>query len=478
MRAQHDQLKLARVCLQLRSPMAIGSGLYDGLAVQPCVLDANGLPVIPATSLAGVLRSLMPAARRERLFGAAADVDLPENGASQLMISFAHIHDSGNAVVDGRVSRATLEQDAILAPLVATAGTKPLRDQVRINPCGTVDDMGKFERSIVPAGHRFSFELQLWHGKADAAQAQQDWQDLQQALQDTGFALGGGSRSGLGRIAIVNWCETCFDMCDPAHAQRFATLPVRLDQPASVLTAVKLAAPPSAASSARQAWEVWQLQLQFTDYWRIGRGLESIAPAAASAEEAADLLPLTQRVVQWQHCRGELARQLYLPASGIKGALRHRTEFYLRCMQLGNGKPDSENQNALEHDSGSLFGHIGSNDADLPGSAGRLMIEDVFLPLPTAPSSAHAHTIMHNSIDHFTQGTRDGALFGEEMLYQQSWQCKVALKPGATSSARQALQLALADVCQQRLALGAASARGHGYLQGTLCAMQEGNCDV
>ena len=466
-----DQLKLARICLQLRTPLALGSGLYDAMAQLPYVLDANGLPVIPATSLAGALRSLLNDCSRlndgsqrpagSRLFGAAVDVAAPENGASALSISFAHIHDANNGVIDGRVAREQLESDPILSPLVGSV--KPIKEQVRLNEYGTVDEMGKFERSIVPAGHRFSFELQLWHDQEGAEQAQTDWQNLQRALQAPGFALGGGSRSGLGRIVLVQWCEASFDLRNPQQAQRFAALPVRLDQAASVLTPTPL---PAKAAGPQQGWEVWQLDLQFSDYWRIGSGQDAVCAPAAGAETAAQLLPLTQQVVQWTNQRGQLARQLILPGSGIKGALRHRTEYYLRCLQLGNGLSPEQNSQTLEQDIASLFGRIGSNDAKLPGSAGRVWLDDVFLPLPR-----QTQTLMHNRIDHFTQGTRDGALFGEEMLYQQTWCCQLALQAGSTPNAYQALQLALADLCQQRLPLGSASARGHGYVQGSSSAV-------
>ena len=51
---------IARFSLQARSALSIGTGGTDGVFDHPIVRDANGLPLIPGTSLAGVLRRPRP----------------------------------------------------------------------------------------------------------------------------------------------------------------------------------------------------------------------------------------------------------------------------------------------------------------------------------------------------------------------------------------------------------------------------------
>ena len=49
---------LAHVTIELSTPLTIGTGNGDDLNDSTCVLDTNGLPTIPGTSLAGMLREL------------------------------------------------------------------------------------------------------------------------------------------------------------------------------------------------------------------------------------------------------------------------------------------------------------------------------------------------------------------------------------------------------------------------------------
>ena len=48
---------LARVVLEAKTPLCISSGEKDLVSDSMCIKDANGLPYIPGTTLAGVLRS-------------------------------------------------------------------------------------------------------------------------------------------------------------------------------------------------------------------------------------------------------------------------------------------------------------------------------------------------------------------------------------------------------------------------------------
>lgn len=457
-------VKLARITLQLRSALSIGSGVYDALAVHALQRDANGLPVIPASALAGVWQGLLP--DYETIFGDAALKGKDEKGMSALQISFAHIHAANNQVQDGWIDLAQAQADPILAPLLSSQA--PRRDQVRLNKYGVVEGDGKFERSLVPAGHRFSFEIALWHSPEAAAQAQQAWLALHAALFNPAFRLGGATRSGLGSVQVQAWGEAEFDLRVAADVAKFASLPHRLDVPVPLLQ-------PRAVASSTQCG--YLLELEFLDYWRVGQGSESLLPLDdAGDKQGADLLPLTQEVVRWPTAPEQLAElkaNLYLPASGIKGALRHRMEYYLHCLQMAasNNQPEQ-----LAQQVASQIEAVFGNAADQQGGhAGILAFEDVLLALPgetelaAKPQRQH---ITHNSIDHFTQATRDGALFIEQMLYQGGFSCRVSLLAAADLSAlqQQALELAFDDICQARLALGAASARGHGYLKGQWCA--------
>lgn len=491
MKSAFSCVKLARITLQLRTPLAIGSGVYEGLAVQAFVRDANGLPVIPASALAGVWQSLL-APEHHAIFGKAAQKGQDESGMSPLQISFAHIHAANDVVMDGRVLLEQPEHaqpsQRILTPLLS--GSPLRRDQVRLNQYGVVDAEGKFERSIVPAGHRFTFEITLWHSSAPdlAEQARQAWLALHAALLSPAFRLGGGTRSGLGGVSLHAWREAFFDLRQAADVARFASLSTRLDACPDIF---------QAASTVPAPMEIprYAVELEFCDFWRVGQGSTSLGQMAGADADTgkteADLLPLTQQVVCWSSAgsgsssgsgsgsnltaspqQASLQQHVYLPASGIKGALRHRIEYYLHCLLMGSA--DATAGVSVQSELLTLFGSVADNDT---GHAGILLFDDVLLPIVTqgAAKPGHMHSVQssqvthitHNRIDHFTQGTRDGALFVEQVLYQTRFRFDVSLHAKLSVLQQQALELALDDLGAGRLALGAASARGHGYLQGS-----------
>ncbi|NOU05581.1 MAG: hypothetical protein HOO99_05295 [Hyphomicrobiaceae bacterium] len=66
-------LQIARVTVEARTPLSLASGSYDARFDTLLVRDANDLPALPGTSIAGVLRrvfeSRFGAERTTSLFG-------------------------------------------------------------------------------------------------------------------------------------------------------------------------------------------------------------------------------------------------------------------------------------------------------------------------------------------------------------------------------------------------------------------------
>ncbi|MBS4039204.1 MAG: hypothetical protein KGZ81_01250, partial [Flavobacteriales bacterium] len=54
-----DNVFLAQIIIEAKTPLAVGTGDKNVITDQPVSLDVNGLPYIPATSIAGVIRHLM-----------------------------------------------------------------------------------------------------------------------------------------------------------------------------------------------------------------------------------------------------------------------------------------------------------------------------------------------------------------------------------------------------------------------------------
>ena len=179
--------QLARVVLELKTPLAIGSGNKNIKTDSVVAKDVNGQPYIPGTTLAGLIRHALPEGKVQRQMG----WQEKEGGeGSRLIITEAKLLSADGTPIDGLSS----QQDAI----TRLCRELPIRQHVRINSQGTAVEGGKFDEEIVPKGTRFCFECELLcEEKCD------DLMDKVIAiLQTNDFRIGSGSRSGLGQIGI------------------------------------------------------------------------------------------------------------------------------------------------------------------------------------------------------------------------------------------------------------------------------------
>ena len=188
-----NEFHIARITLEACSPVMIAGGgddpLYDVLLAR----DVNGLPMLPATSLAGVLRHGF-GEDEEKACAFFGYQNVEEGQASLLGFTDGLFHWSDDKPRDGiELDRESLKNDSI-----ANLGLKQgpvTRDHVRLDERGVVDRDGKFERSAVPAGSRFTFEI-TQRGDGSALKAV-----LSHVRQ--GLWLGGATRSGYGEMACI-----------------------------------------------------------------------------------------------------------------------------------------------------------------------------------------------------------------------------------------------------------------------------------
>lgn len=158
-------LHVARVVLEATTPLSISTGASDGVFDSALVRDANGLPALPATSVAGVLRSLWTQEKgtdsARELFGFQARAD---GLASRLHVGWGSLLDSRGRATTGLllgVEAERLRTDPILKDVVHQHRMPLHRNRVRLTHRGAAADAGKFDRTILPAGHRFALELRL-----------------------------------------------------------------------------------------------------------------------------------------------------------------------------------------------------------------------------------------------------------------------------------------------------------------------------
>ncbi|MFH1465589.1 MAG: RAMP superfamily CRISPR-associated protein [Pseudomonadota bacterium] len=479
---------LAHVTLELTTPMTIGTGGGDDLRDSTCVLDANGLPTIPATSLAGMLRAAWAARKTrdevEALFGFQRGV---HGAPSRVELSWAAVHGAKDLPVPPRVAPEALIGDPVLAFLEAGV----VRDHVRLDHKGVVDRAGKFDELLVPAGARFTFEL-LVH----APDEEKTLIDLLALLHRGGLRLGGRTRRGFGSFKVARCASGSFDLRRAQDRAAFARVPRDLAAPGSGLTETRpeqLPAPEAPRDRVRV-----ELSLRPQDHWLFGTGT-AVRPEHRTREQgregkAHDKVPVTERRIRWSGGQGSVVSvenaEVLVPASGIKGALRHRTLFHARrragqwaldtvttdhlddfrqwAEAPDRERPDplgGEHSGDVEQAVAALFGSIkrarDADDAEDAGLPGRVFLTDLYLD----PAEARSGALQHVSLDRFTQAPMDGLLYSEAPI-SRSPKLMVTLdidREGVPPLALQALADALEDLAAGRLALGAGANRGHGY---------------
>lgn len=440
---------LALVTLQAESAHGIHSGASD--LVQDVVLqrDANGLPALPGTSIAGVLRHLYlghyGAESTDNLFGFAQG---DQGHSSGVQVGWGLVHDSSNTPQEGL--RENIEQDELL--LALSADHPIVRQRVRLDARGTAQEQGKFDVTFIPAGVRYSTLISFW---SDGTQAdEQAWQNLLELLHSSAFRLGHGTRNGAGVFSVQALHCGRWDLA--TEKDGFIKRPrTRVAARQLPLISVKEPTQPLAV----------ELKLKSESGWRIGGGDVALGFAK---DESPDLLPQTEWKVNWSNQQASIGERVHLlPGSAIKGALVHRFAFHYRCLE-GNWVTDEPVSPHLEQAVRELFGYAGDREDE--GQAGLVFIDDIYL------DDAQTTTQMHNRIDQFTGGVMTGALFEEGLLWQTDIKIKLQLHNSERLNAlsddyREALKRTLDDLCTGRLPLGASSSRGHGVFLATETAV-------
>lgn len=481
---------LARVSVETASPLSIGSGEPDPRFDVLLVRDANDLPCLPATALAGILRRAVgkPVVGSNEavdlgtaLFGQArqAREDYVEGmiEASPVRLTWGCLHDSSDRPVDGlRLGGLSeLAKDDVLADALDIQPVK--RDHVRLTGQGVAKDRGKFDRGALSVGHRFTFDLEY----RSSTENDPHWTRLLDCLSAGSLRLGGGTRRGYGHLKVFRLHTMTVDLTGNGAVDRYLSWPSRLDgQLPSEASAVPL-------EPGRQAPGTIGVVLQPDDFWRVGGGSEPVSTGKRPREQDTaqpQLLPVTEPCIDWAETGGsatgrpgERAR-LVIPASGIKGALRHRTVFHFNRFEQQFGD-DPGKIAAFEQppEIDALFGYVrepepGTEATDGEGGenarAGFVSVRDGILE--EEPSYGE---LWHNGIDRFTGGVRSGVLYGEQLAYGGKIRLAIDVEDVGESGnvgdqARKAFAAALDDLCTGRLPIGAGAAKGHGYVTGEI----------
>lgn len=432
---------LANITIELQSPLCIASGLENSYSDTQVRRDWNNLPVIPGTSLKGVIKSLASEKALE-LLGKDTEPNTAENTGkgSSLIVNDALLQDSKGNVY------TTLNNEVFQDKLLKQYKVLPNREHVRINHLGVTDGQGKFTNAIVHKGSRFQLQLKLEVPKAQ----DEIWEELLNLLYSPDFLLGSQATNGLGRIKPISVVYRKYDLKNIDDLKDFCAF-----TPYSKIIDGDI-------FKEKTTQSVFKLYEEFkftTDAIHIGIGYGDDEVNATNLKEKNILWNKDGSFLKEENC-------YIIPGASIKGVLRHRTFYYLcppydwksRTNTLHDYKElQKKAQTALE----SLFGSAAENEN---GHIGNVIVEDV-----TIEKDKVAETpFQHNSIDRFTGGTIDKMLFSEKVFaIKQPTSLKIWLsnQKDLEDNVLQAFNKAIDDLKKGQLAVGGNTTNGNGFLK-------------
>ena len=463
---------LARFVIEAETPLAVSSGEKDVLTDALVATDVNGLPYIPGTAIAGVVRHMIDDIEREKdperfsklkakdrassaYFGYQ---DKSDGGrGSEIIFTEAKILNSEGMVIDG-MNLDVREKD----PLLQNYNKLPIRQHVRINNKGVTDKTGKFDEQVVFAGTRFCFELEMV-AKDDAIDS---FNKVIEQVQSRTFRIGGGTRSGFGKIKVKDLQTKTLDLTKQEQLKAYLEKSSSLN---SDFGDSKYHEPES--NNKFDGWVKYELKLRPEDFFLFGSGF---------GDEDVDMTPVKEKKVVWENdVNGRLSEDLVLiPAASVKGALAHRVAFHYNKMNhvyAENFTTDEEREKVVGKNNEAvkaLFGSEGEKDADnkmINQQRGNLLFSDVIKDELTDESDK---ILNHVAIDRFTGGAIDGALFSEKTTYGkgQEFTLTILAKESALEDKliRDSLEAAMIDICKGLLPLGGGVNRGNGVFKGSL----------
>jgi len=431
---------MAKFAIEATTPLAVGNGQSAVTTDALVVTDINGLPCIPGTSIAGVLRHAMEQDGVEDFFGFQEG---KKGHGSRVIISDAVMIGKTGVVLDG-IQSIDFDDD-----FYVHFKQLPIRQHVKINHRGAAEKGGKFDNQVVFKGTRFFFEIEMVSNNSDELDS---FKKIINHVFADDFRLGGGTRNGLGRFRVVDAKMATLNLCKPEDLESYLNKKSSLNDEWNCYEPYK----PDVQEDT-DALVTYSLKLSAKDFFLFGSGLP---------DDEADMTPVTEYYIEWKNGKPTFQEGTLLPGTSIKGALSHRTAFYWNKLNgfyadEGNGKTGDENPAVV-----ALFGCSGEGKDSAKIKRGNVMIDDVIVP------SLSTKIVNHVAIDRFTGGALDGALFSEKVNDASGQQFNIDIIVNSCAFKedvyiKQAFEKALEDLRTGMLPLGGGVNRGNGIFYET-----------
>lgn len=450
----YDLRFLAHIILEAETPIVIGSGRKTMLTDSEILKDYNGLPYIPGTSIAGVIRHALPVDLGNKFFGLKDDKN---NKGSEIVFSEAKLLNGSGLVID-RLCDTVDNFSKRFKNL-------PKRNHVRISHRGVAEDHGKFDEEVIYKGCRFCFEIEMVARSSEKEYASNTFDQVLTEIQKDTFRIGGGTRVGFGKMHPVSIKKRSFDLKKKEELSSYLATNSSLEKDYSGWEDFKN------NSIKDQNWIKYSLTLKPMDFFSFGSG---------KGDNDVDTVPVKESYVKWDGHNGFFVENaLLIPASSLKGALAHRVAYYynlkhrIYAMQI----PVEEFENYTGSNNPAvrmLFGCQKEGEGETVQKRGIAIFNDIFADYPGDK------ILNHVAIDRFTGGAMDGALYSEKVVDgkgELTFHTEVLIEklPAIDNNdidaqtiykdAIEAFKKALGDIDKGLLPLGGGNGRGHGIFK-------------
>ena len=455
---------IARVVLKAETPLFVGSGETSLITDALVQKDIHGFPMILGTSLTGVLRHTLEdntstKGKWNSFLGYQADKGKKGLG-SQVKISSAYL-----ILKDGKVAEG-LELNESLSEKLKYFQSLPVRQHVKMTDKGVADTdkKGLFDNEVVYRGGKFLFEIELKGTDKD----KELWNKFLQALNSPLFRVGQGTRNGYGKLKVEHIESKIFDLQKDDDFEEYLNYNPSLN-----------------ADNKLKPLTLKNENADLINYKLVLKPESFFIFSAGFGDEEVDNIPVTEQVLEYENEDLDLKDPKGLiPASSIKGALRHRTAFHYNKIKkkFADNITDKKYLELLDvynEAVNELFGaevgveNIGKkgdeNYKERFGTRGKVIIDDIFLK-----NDKRDKIFNHVAIDRFTGGAMDGALFSEKVSYFENENDTVNIEITVDNSEKfsdnvlDAFEETLKDVCKGLLPLGGMTTKGHGIFTGKL----------
>ena len=418
---------IAHITFEAKTALKVGSKNADFLQDSPIQKDWNGLPMILGTSLAGVLRKEFDEKIADEFFGTG-------DRGSKTIISNALLLNEKKEVTE------TLLVDSQKSEFLQNFIVLPIREHNAINDKGVTKSTGKYDEEVVFKGTQFKFLIEMLNEKTEEYEEDKNkFFELLNLLSKNSFRIGAGSSKGFGQIKVIEITYDEFDL----NSDKYIKLTSSLNTTLSKTYEIK--------EFDDKKYIKYELKLTPDDFFMFGSGF---------MDDEANMTPVYEKIIDYK--KQDLSEEkILIPASSVKGAISHRTTYYYNLL---NNKFINKGGNADIVES--IFGAKKDNEKD--SFKGNILISDVYLE---KTSSKDTKVFDHVSIDRFTGGAIDSALFQEKTIAsKETFILEILINENKVKEkvALEAFKKALEDITTGMLSLGGATTKGHGIFTGEL----------